>query len=537
MAFLGEESQWASEASECANDQGAFWQYHDKLFESQNGENQGAFNKDKLKGFAKDLGLKSADFDACLDSGKYTQLVQQQTEAAQSLGVQSTPSFFVNDWLVLGALPVEQFDSYIAKAKAGQHPAPTPTPLPQGTEFWQADPNRTGRNYDGSYYLGDAKAPVVILAFEDFKSPDSAEHVKSVETQLKSDYLDKGLARYVVQLYPLNAPRAAVAALCAGQQNKFFEFRNLLLTKQAEWTEGDDAAMQAYAKSLGLDEAAFASCLQDEKVQQQVEQFVSFGKNDIQVPQAPSYLMLKINAQGTVENAKGFPGALPLDQFVQGVKDISVPPTPTPTPPPSISESDLASLPVGRDADGNFYRGDLNAPVKLVEFSDFQCPYCASYSTETEPRLYEAYMKAGKVVQVFRNFPLDSIHPNAPAAARAGICIGDQSAKLFWEMHDWFFANQAVWEGASDAAAQFRAEALVLGADSAKYDACIADPKTEEKLQSDVKAGGTLGVSGTPAFFLYTMQGGKEVGSPTPLSGAQPFAQFSAALDKLLVTQ
>ena len=153
--------------------------------------------------------------------------------------------------------PLEEFDTYIAKAKAGQKPPPTPTPLPQGAEFWQPDPQRPGRTYDGSYYMGDPKAPVVILAFEDFKSPESAEQVKSVEPQLKSEYIDKGLARYVVQLYPLNAPRAAVAALCAGQQGKFFEFRNILLTKQAEWKEGDDAAMQAYAKSLGLDEAAF----------------------------------------------------------------------------------------------------------------------------------------------------------------------------------------------------------------------------------------------------------------------------------------
>ena len=126
MAFLGDESKMAAEASECAGDQGAFWQYHDKLFESQNGENQGAFANDKLKGFAKDLGLKTDAFDQCLDSRKYQQKVEQETQAAQELGVQSTPSFYINDWLVLGALPVEEFDTYITKAKAGQKPPPTP---------------------------------------------------------------------------------------------------------------------------------------------------------------------------------------------------------------------------------------------------------------------------------------------------------------------------------------------------------------------------------------------------------------------------
>lgn len=372
MAFLGEESQWAAEASECAAEQDAFWQYHDKLTESHNGENQGAFAKDNLKAFAKDLGLNTEQFNQCLDSGKYTQKVQDETRAAQELGVQSTPSFFVNDWLVLGALPIEEFDNYIAKAKAGQKPPPTPTPLPQGVEFWQVDPSRAGRNYDGSYYLGDANAPVGIMAFEDFASPESAQHAMAVEPQLKSEYIDKGQVRYIVQLYPLNAPRAAVAALCAGQQDKFFEFRNALLTKQAEWKEGDDATLQALAKDLGLDEAAFAACLKDEAVQATVDNYREFSQKDIGVPQAPSYLMLKLNAQGQPENSKPLVGGQTADQFMQAVKDILVPPTPTPTPPPSISQSELASLQVGRDADGNFYRGDPNAPVKLVDYSDFQ---------------------------------------------------------------------------------------------------------------------------------------------------------------------
>jgi len=87
MAFLGQESQWAAEASECAADQDAFWAYHDKLFASQAGENQGAFNKDKLKGFAVELGLEPKAFNDCLDTGKYTQLVQSQSAAAAQLGV------------------------------------------------------------------------------------------------------------------------------------------------------------------------------------------------------------------------------------------------------------------------------------------------------------------------------------------------------------------------------------------------------------------------------------------------------------------
>ena len=152
---------------------------------------------------------------------------------------------------------------------------------------------------------------------------------------------------------------------------------------------------------------------------------------------------------------------------------------------------------------------------------------------QTEPLLYEAYVKTGKVVQIFRNFPLD-FHPNAPGAAKAAFCAGDQDPKLFWEMHDWLFENQATWQGAQDAGEQFRKQAVAFGADGAKYDACIVDAKTEAALQKDLKDGQTLGVRGTPAFFLYRQQDGQATGSPTPLSGALPFQQFSQALDSLL---
>lgn len=113
FVFLGDESQWAGEASECAADQNAFWEYHDYLFVNQNGENQGAFNKDNLKAFAEELGLDTQAFNECLDSGKYTDLVQQDTAWARSLGVQSTPTFVLNGQGIVGAQPFEYFQQAI----------------------------------------------------------------------------------------------------------------------------------------------------------------------------------------------------------------------------------------------------------------------------------------------------------------------------------------------------------------------------------------------------------------------------------------
>lgn len=110
---MGQESFWAAEASECAADQNAFWQYHDYLYGHQNGENQGAFVKESLKSFAGELELDQEQFDACLDSGKYANFIAGQTHSLQTLGVQSTPTFVLNDQALVGALDFTEFQKMI----------------------------------------------------------------------------------------------------------------------------------------------------------------------------------------------------------------------------------------------------------------------------------------------------------------------------------------------------------------------------------------------------------------------------------------
>jgi protein-disulfide isomerase len=113
MAFLGPESQWTAEASECAAEQGAFWEYHDLLYSLEAGENRDAFNKDSLKQSAAELGLDTNSFNTCLDSGKYSSLVQTETATVQSMGVRGTPAFLVNGRPLVGAQPFEAFQQII----------------------------------------------------------------------------------------------------------------------------------------------------------------------------------------------------------------------------------------------------------------------------------------------------------------------------------------------------------------------------------------------------------------------------------------
>ena len=113
FAFLGQESLWAANAARCAGEQDKFWQYHDYLYGNQSGENQGAFSKDNLKSFATALGLDKEKFGACLDSEKYTDLIQKETKAGAEAGVQGTPANFINGTLYPGALPTATFTQII----------------------------------------------------------------------------------------------------------------------------------------------------------------------------------------------------------------------------------------------------------------------------------------------------------------------------------------------------------------------------------------------------------------------------------------
>jgi protein-disulfide isomerase len=155
-------------------------------------------------------------------------------------------------------------------------------------------------------------------------------------------------------------------------------------------------------------------------------------------------------------------------------------------------------------------RGPEGAKVTIVEFSDFECPYC-SRAEESVSQVMEKY--AGKVRLVFRHFPL-SFHPSAPKAAEAAACANDQGK--FWEMHKQLFANRTALS-----IEDLKKHAAAVGLDQAKFNDCLDNSKMKTLVETDTKAGGEAGVSGTPAFFIN----GKL------LSGAQPAAEFEKIID------
>lgn len=171
-------------------------------------------------------------------------------------------------------------------------------------------------------------------------------------------------------------------------------------------------------------------------------------------------------------------------------------------------------------------KGDPDAPITIVEFSDFQCPFCAKFHETTLPLLEKNYISTGKVNFVYRDFPIQSIHPNAIPAALASECVDDQG--MFWEMHDMIFENQSIWQGLKpfDSASLFRDYAIAIGVNIDEFDSCINSGKHLLELRNDLDDGRAYGVSGTPGFFI----GNEEIGF-TKLIGAQPFSSFKQVID------
>jgi protein-disulfide isomerase len=186
--------------------------------------------------------------------------------------------------------------------------------------------------------------------------------------------------------------------------------------------------------------------------------------------------------------------------------------------------------PVGFTADGLPFRGDPNAPLTLVEYSDYLCPFCERYFRQTLPALWEKYGRPGQVKFVFRDFPLTSLHPTAPRGAAAARCVAEQGATRFWRMHDELFQAQPQWNRLPDPTAFLAKVAQKVGADLTAYERCMASGRHDAGVQQSVAAGQALGFSGTPTFQFVHQASGKTY----TLVGAQPVEIFTRWIDALL---
>lgn len=165
--------------------------------------------------------------------------------------------------------------------------------------------------------------------------------------------------------------------------------------------------------------------------------------------------------------------------------------------------------------------GDENAPVVLVEYTDYQCPFCQRYVNDTYGKIKENYVDTGKVRYVVRDLPLP-FHANAEGAAVAARCAASQGRYL--EMHDKLFATQSEWEELADATKTFVGYAGELGMNTQTFASCMEDESVVDAVQADADLASELGATGTPTFAINGQL----------LVGAQPYVSFESLIDSLL---
>jgi len=178
------------------------------------------------------------------------------------------------------------------------------------------------------------------------------------------------------------------------------------------------------------------------------------------------------------------------------------------------------------DADDDPYIGKADAPITLVEFTDYQCPFCARHFTNTYGQIKTNYVDTGKVKYVTRDYPL-GFHPHAQKSAEAAECANKQDK--FAEMHNKLFSTQATWSGLADAVPTFKQYAKELKLNTSEFDSCLDSGEMAAEVAADQADGAASGIDGTPGFWILGPNGESQ-----KISGAFPYATFSAAFDALL---
>jgi len=175
------------------------------------------------------------------------------------------------------------------------------------------------------------------------------------------------------------------------------------------------------------------------------------------------------------------------------------------------------------------FRGESTAPVTLVEFSDYHCPYCKRHAKTVLTRLQENYIDTGKLRFVMREMPIPNLHPRAYAASMAVLCAGDQGN--YWGMHDALFEDQKAKKDED-----FKAMADTIGLNATAFNECLASNKFDAQIKADQAEGRKLGISGTPSFVLGLTdpKDSSKVHLTKFIRGAQGYKVFDDAIKEML---
>jgi protein-disulfide isomerase len=400
-----------------------------------------------------------------------------------------------------------------AKPLAKPPTPPRPTPPPS-----QVRKIATG---DGSYAKGAKDPKVTIVEFSDFQCPFCSRvepTIKQIEDKYGND------VRIVWRNEPLpfhpNAMPAAEAAMAAGAQGKFWQMHDLMYANQRELSP---ASYEKWAQQIGLDMSKFKADLASHKYQAAVKADADYAQS-VGANGTPNFFIDGRQLVGAqpfdafskiideeIGKAKDLQGkGLKGDALYQAEVDANVKSQPAAPAAPQggapANPNERKMVAVGHAP----VRGSPNAPVTIVMFSDFQCPFCSRVEP-TVKQIEDTY--GDKVKIVWKNQPLP-FHPNAMPAAKAAMAAYKQGK--FWEMHDLLFANQQ-----QENDANYEKWAQQIGLDVAKWKADKESPEIAAQITADSDEGKSVGANGTPAFFINGIN----------VVGAQPFDKFKSVID------
>lgn len=411
--------------------------------------------------------------------------------------------------------------------------------VPAPTEDYEGIP--VGFTAEGYPYRGAPDAPITMYEFSDYQCPFCSRYFVQTEPALDRSYVRSGKVRVVFRDFPLaelhpNAPAAHVTALCVADQSAalYWAMHAQLFQTQSEWNQLPDPApyFANLATAVGANLEQYQACIdggeKEAIVQQRVNDAIAKGFSG-----TPSFEFVR---EATAE-AFQLIGAQPYEQFAGMLDTLAAGGTPQTEEPAQAEGSN--EIPFWATADGlkpdperpeqtiagDFYRGNPDAKVVVIEFSDFQCPFCRKHSLETQPTLDENFVDTDQVMWVFKHFPL-SIHPQAPAAGAAAECAAQQNQ--FWAMHELLFESTNSWS-ISDPTPIFVDLATQLKLDTEQFATCLAGEEAAKRVQEDLDAG-TPFVQGTPTFIvLYNGQG-------SIIPGALPVERFNSILEEVLAS-
>jgi protein-disulfide isomerase len=382
-------------------------------------------------------------------------------------------------------------------------------------------------NVAGKQTRGDRNAKLTLIEFTDYECPFCGRHFRETAPKILKDYIETGKIRYVFSDLPLSmhahAKKAAEAALCAGEQGKYWEMHDLLFANQQAL---ENSNLLAYATRLGLNVPAFQKALESGKYEPKVSANAAEAAN-LGFTGAPSFAIgLTQPNEAPVKIIEVIIGAQPYANFQKEFADALNPQRPSvPTQPIAVPQNPAIGKSIS--VEGKQFKGKKDAKLTLIQFSDYECSFCGQLARETIPQVVRDYVETGKLKFVFGDLAL-GVHSQAIKAAEASYCAAEQGR--YWEMHDALFSRQGALE-----LSKLITSANEIGLDMAKFQQCLNTNRYAAQVEQSSAEAKQLGFDSTPVQVLgLTERNGSSMKVMKVITGAVTYPVTQAAIENLL---